>query len=51
MDASLRQRARDAGWLAMVYTVNEPDDARRLQALGIDGIITDAVDRFAPSLA
>ena len=51
MDASLRQRARDAGWLAMVYTVNEPDDARRLQALDIDGIITDAVDRFAPSLA
>ena len=33
------------------FTVNEPDDARRLQALDIDGIITDAVDRFAPSLA
>lgn len=50
MDADLRQRARDAGWLAMVYTVNEADDARRLLDLGIDGLITDAVDRFAPAL-
>ena len=50
MDAGLRQQARDAGWLAMVYTVNEPDDARRLLDLGIDGLITDAVDRFAPAM-
>lgn len=50
MDAGLRQRARAAGWLAMVYTVNEPDDARRLLDLGIDGLITDAIDRFAPAL-
>jgi glycerophosphoryl diester phosphodiesterase len=50
MDADLRQQAGDAGWLAMVYTVNEPDDARRLLALGVDGLITDAVDRFAPAL-
>ena len=50
MDAGLRQHARDAGWLAMVYTVNEPDDARRLLDLGIDGLITDAVDRFAPAM-
>jgi glycerophosphoryl diester phosphodiesterase len=49
MDAALRQRARDAGWLAMVYTVNEPADAERMRALAVDGIITDAVDRFAPT--
>ena len=49
MDADLVARARAAGWLAMVYTVNKPDDAQRLLALGVDGLITDAVDRFAPS--
>jgi glycerophosphoryl diester phosphodiesterase len=49
MDAALIDRARQAGWLAMVYTVNEPQDAQRLLALGIDGIITDAVDLFAPA--
>ncbi len=51
MDAELLARARLAGWLTMVYTVNEPDDAQRLLALGVDGLITDAVDRFAPALA
>ena len=30
-------------------TVNDPPEARRLLALGIDGIITDAVDRFSPT--
>lgn len=49
MDADLVARARAAGWLALVYTVNEPDDAQRLLALGVDGLITDAVDHFAPS--
>ncbi len=49
MDAALLQQARQAGWLAMVYTVNEPADAQRLLALGVDGLITDAVDRFAPA--
>ena len=37
-----------AGLRALVYTVNEPERARALMALQIDGIITDAVDRFAP---
>lgn len=49
MDAALRAQLRSAGWRALVYTVNEPDDAERLLALDIDGIITDAVDRFAPA--
>jgi len=47
MDAGLLAQARQAGWRAMVYTVNEPVDAQRLLALGIDGLITDAVDRFS----
>jgi glycerophosphoryl diester phosphodiesterase len=28
--------------------VNESAEAQRLAALGIDGLITDAVDRFSP---
>jgi glycerophosphoryl diester phosphodiesterase len=51
MDAELLAKVRAAGWRALVYTVNEPADAQRLLALGIDGLITDAVDRFAPAVA
>ncbi len=51
MDADLLALARRTGWRAMVYTVNEPADAQRLLALGIDGVITDAVDRFSPAAA
>ena len=49
MDARLLALARQAGWRAMVYTVNEAADAQRLLALGIDGLITDAIDRFSPA--
>ena len=48
MDAALIARLHGAGLRALCYTVNDPAEARRLVALGIDGIITDAVDRFSP---
>ena len=48
MDAGVIGQLHDAGMRALCYTVNEPPEARRLLALGIDGIITDAVDRFSP---
>jgi glycerophosphoryl diester phosphodiesterase len=32
----------------LAYTVNEPADAARLQAMGLDGLISDAVDRLGP---
>ncbi len=51
MGAALIGRLRGAGLRALCYTVNDPADARRLVALGIDGIITDAVDRFSPTSA
>lgn len=51
MDRALIARLRGAGLRALCYTVNEPNDARRLLALGTDGLITDAVDRFAPAAA
>ena len=51
MEPTLLARLRAAGQRALCYTVNEPADAQRLIGLGIDGIITDAVDRFSPDLA
>lgn len=48
IDATSIARIHDAGLKALVYTVNDPAEARRLVGLGIDGIITDAVDRFSP---
>lgn len=51
MDAALIARLHGAGLRALCYTVNDPAEARRLVALGIDGIITDAVDRFSPDNA
>ena len=51
-------RLLDADWIAqlhaaalraLAYTVNDAPTARRLLDAGIDGLITDAVDRFAPA--
>jgi glycerophosphoryl diester phosphodiesterase len=49
MDAPLLAQLHAAQLRGMCYTVNEPGDAQRLLALGIDGLITDAVDRFSPT--
>ncbi len=48
VDAAMLGRVRAARLRALVYTVNDPAEARRLVTLGIDGIVTDAVDRFSP---
>ena len=48
MDAALIAQLHAAGMRALVYTVNDADEAQRLIALGITGIITDAVDRISP---
>jgi len=48
MDAETIARLHAAKLRALVYTVNDPAEAQWLLALGIDGIITDAVDRFSP---
>lgn len=39
---------RGAGLCALAYTVNEPASAEHLWALGLDALITDRVDVFAP---
>ncbi len=51
MSAQLLRPLRSAGLRALCYTVNEAADVQRLLQLGIDGIITDAVDRFSPGPA
>ncbi len=51
MDAALVAQLHGAGLRALSYTVNDPAPARQLLALGVEGLITDAVDRFSPGLA
>jgi glycerophosphoryl diester phosphodiesterase len=48
-DASTVLQAKSAGLKTLSYTVNDEWAAQRLLDLGIDGIITDRVDLFAPS--
>jgi glycerophosphoryl diester phosphodiesterase len=48
MDAGLLGRIHGAGLRGLVYTVNDPAEARRLDTMNIDGIVTDAVDAFSP---
>ncbi|MGZ5158838.1 MAG: glycerophosphodiester phosphodiesterase [Caldimonas sp.] len=50
IDVDVLMQIRAAGMRALVYTVNDPAEAERLTLLGIDGIITDAVDRFSPAI-
>ena len=51
MDGALVAQLHGAGLRALCYTVNDPAEAQRLLALGVDGLITDAVDRFDPHRA
>jgi glycerophosphoryl diester phosphodiesterase len=49
MDADRIAAIHGAGMRALVYTVNDEATARQLRGLGLDGLITDAVDRFSPA--
>lgn len=49
MDAATLARIHGAGMRALVYTVNDEAAVQWLIANGVDGIITDAVDRFSPA--
>lgn len=42
--------AQEQGLVVNVWTVNDPDEARRLAAMGVDGIITDRPDRIRDAL-
>jgi glycerophosphoryl diester phosphodiesterase len=47
-DRGMVERLHGAGLRALAYTVNDETVAEALLAMGLDGLITDAVDRFAP---
>jgi glycerophosphoryl diester phosphodiesterase len=47
-DAELVAQLHAEGLRSVVYTVNDPSAAQRLLVAGVDGIVTDAVDRFSP---
>ena len=49
LDADVILQALQAGLRVLSYTVNQPAEARRLIDAGIDGLITDAVDRLGPA--
>jgi glycerophosphoryl diester phosphodiesterase len=46
--AATVDQARRAGLRTLAYTVNAPADVQRLQALGLDSLITDCLDLFQP---
>ena len=47
-DRAMVDRLHAAGLRALAYTVNDDSAAQKLLGFGLDGLITDAVDRFAP---
>ena len=51
LDADAMASARDLGLQVVVWTVNEPEDMRRLIDLGVDGIITDYPNRLRAVMA
>jgi glycerophosphoryl diester phosphodiesterase len=48
-DRAMLEQLHTAGLRALAYTVNDESVAQWLIGLGLDGLITDAVDRFAPT--
>jgi glycerophosphoryl diester phosphodiesterase len=47
MNRALVQQLHQAGMRALVYTVNERADVAAMRAAGVDGVITDEVERYA----
>ena len=45
---NLAREIHAAGYSIVLWTVNEPIDARRLLAMGADCLVTDALDRIGP---
>lgn len=48
VDAAVVAQAHRAGLRLLTYTVNDPARASELEAMGVDGIITDAVNVLVP---
>ncbi len=50
VDEAFMARARSQGQFVNTWTVNDPEEARRLARLGVDVIITDAPDQIIQAL-
>ena len=48
LTADLAAEIHGAGYAILLWTVNEPDAARQMRALGVDSLVTDALDRIGP---
>jgi glycerophosphoryl diester phosphodiesterase len=48
-DPALVRSVHGASMQVLAYTVNDAQEAQRLQTLGLAGLVTDAVDRFSPA--
>jgi glycerophosphoryl diester phosphodiesterase len=49
LTGELAAEIHGAGCGILLWTVNEPSDARRLLAMGADCLVTDALDRVGPA--
>jgi glycerophosphoryl diester phosphodiesterase len=49
VDGARIARAHACGLRVLTYTLDDPERAQALLALGLDGVITDAVDRMGPA--
>lgn len=47
----LASEAHAAGYAILLWTVNEPVEAKRLFSIGADGLVTDALDRIGPDFS
>jgi glycerophosphoryl diester phosphodiesterase len=50
LDAARVKEAQALGLRVVPWTVNEPDDIRRVLGMGVDGIISDRPDRVREAL-
>jgi len=48
LNADIIGAARRAGYKVLTWTANDSASVKDLMAWGVDGIITDAIDRIAP---
>jgi glycerophosphoryl diester phosphodiesterase len=48
LNGKLAADIHEAGYAILLWTVNDPAEARRLFAVGADCIVTDALDRIGP---
>jgi glycerophosphoryl diester phosphodiesterase len=51
IDAALMAKAQAEGQRVIAWTINAPEEARRLRDLGVYGIITDAPARLRAAVA